>query len=55
MNTRKHPRTLDEAFGPYTSHKIHEPPTDYPWAWWACLTIIALFSVAATLLWGGQA
>lgn len=23
MNTRRHPRTLQEAFGPYTSSRIH--------------------------------
>ena len=25
MNTRKYPRTLQEAFGPYTSRQIDEP------------------------------
>lgn len=25
MNTRKHPRTLQEAFGPYTSRDFAEP------------------------------
>ena len=25
MNTRRHPRTLNEAFGPYTSTQIEEP------------------------------
>lgn len=25
MNTRRYPRTMQEAFGPYTSHDIHEP------------------------------
>lgn len=24
MNTRKFPRTMQEAFGPYTSHDLHE-------------------------------
>jgi hypothetical protein len=24
--TRRHPRTLQEAFGPYTSHEIHQKP-----------------------------
>lgn len=30
MSTRKHPRTLQEAFGPYTSSRIDElqPPMD---------------------------
>lgn len=26
MNTRRYPRTLNEAFGPYTSHYIAEKP-----------------------------
>lgn len=25
MNTRRYPRTLQEAFGPYTDNQIHEP------------------------------
>lgn len=25
MNTRKFPRTMQEAFGPYTDHRIYEP------------------------------
>ena len=29
MNTRKHPRTLQEAFGPYTSREIAEQPMDW--------------------------
>lgn len=24
-NTRRYPRTMQEAFGPYTSSQIHEP------------------------------
>ena len=31
MNTRKYPRTLNEAFGPYCSPKIDEPVTPYDW------------------------
>ena len=26
MNARKFPRTLSQAFGPYTDNVIHEPP-----------------------------
>jgi hypothetical protein len=26
MTTRRHPRTLVEAFGPYTSHTVHPMP-----------------------------
>ena len=28
MNSRKYPRTLQEAFGPYTSHHVEEPALD---------------------------
>jgi hypothetical protein len=28
MNTRRYPRTLQEAFGPYTDDRIHEPAPD---------------------------
>lgn len=28
MQTRKYPRTLTEAFGPYTDNQIHEPEPD---------------------------
>ena len=31
MNTRKYPRTMSEAFGPYTSTVIHEPPSKADW------------------------
>ena len=27
QTVRKHPRTLQEAFGPYTSRDVHEPVT----------------------------
>lgn len=30
MNTRRHPRTLQEAFGPYTSRQIDEPKRPTP-------------------------
>ena len=32
MQTRKHPRTMSEAFGPYTDHNLHplyDPEDDY--------------------------
>ena len=30
MNTRRHPRTLEEAFGPYTSKEFAEPEDPMP-------------------------
>lgn len=32
MTTRRHPRTLVEAFGPYTSHTVHPMPQPVPMA-----------------------
>lgn len=29
-NTRKYPRTMKEAFGPYTSDQLASPSTDEP-------------------------
>jgi hypothetical protein len=40
---KRFPRSLDEAFGPHTSHDIAEPedePTGYPLLWWAAMTIV---------------
>ena len=31
MNTRSYPRTLQQAFGPYTSNQIEEPQREYDW------------------------
>ncbi len=46
MQTRRHPRTLNEAFGPYTSHDIYEPPESFPWTWWTCIAAMALVALA---------
>jgi len=31
MNSRKYPRTLQEAFGPYCSRDIQEPYDEFKW------------------------
>lgn len=55
MNTRKHPRTMQEAFGPYTSHGIVEDtnpmhPTDVVILIGCALSVVGL---ALTLfIWG---
>ena len=41
MNPRKHPRTLSEAFGPYTSHHITEP-RERRWQDWALYAVAVL-------------
>jgi len=41
MNPRKYPRTLAEAFGPYTSHHITEP-RERRWQDWALYAVAVL-------------
>jgi hypothetical protein len=53
MNTRKFPRTLQEAFGPYTTNQIEEAKEPYQWApqfpifigfyAWAVILMIVVF------------
>lgn len=50
---RKHARTMQEAFGPYTSREITEPPC--PMDWQDKVVIAGCFAVAvmfAVLAWG---
>ncbi len=56
MNTRKYPRTMTEAFGPYTDNKLHEPdcePGDFKdeLVFWGS-TIAGLAALAIMLIWG---
>jgi hypothetical protein len=46
MQTRKYPRTLNEAFGPYCTPYIdEEDSTDYPTAWWVAIVVISIISL----------
>lgn len=50
---RRHPRTLQEAFGPYTSRHISTEgpkPSGYSVGWWLMITAIALASAWAVTL-----
>jgi len=53
MSTGKFARTMQQAFGPYTSHALHplpEPihPSDKI-VMWGCVAAIALMAVAAVM------
>lgn len=57
-NTRKYPRTMQEAFGPYTSHQlagIEQPQAKMPLAdkivLGACLVGLLMLFVAVALDW----
>lgn len=47
MNTRKYPRTMSEAFGPYTSYTIEEQRADYSAGWWAWMAVCAILTLVA--------
>lgn len=53
MNTRRHPRTLNEAFGPYTSHHIEEPRparmtrSDKAFTWFCAVVLVGAITAAA--------
>ena len=53
MNTRKYPRTMAEAFGPYTSNQLEPMPetgtvTDVP----LILAAVAARAASALFVWG---
>lgn len=45
MQTRKYPRTMQEAFGPYTGREIHDQDTGYSTAWWAALGVVSVIAM----------
>lgn len=48
MQTRRYPRTMAEAFGPYTSRDLQPMPDkspDYGAGWWIAITLIALVAL----------
>ena len=53
MNTRKYPRTLEEAFGPYARGPVVEPTDQMPKAdaavLWICCAAAAVVAVLAIL------
>jgi hypothetical protein len=52
MNTRKYPRTMNEAFGPYSNGPIHEPSRPMDWQDRVVLTaaVIAAICVIAIMV-----
>lgn len=47
MQTRKYPRTLQEAFGPHTSNEIYDQDdrAGYGRAWWLAMLVISSISI----------
>ena len=54
MTTKKFPRTMQEAFGPYTSHAIAEPSRPYDWqdrrVMATCIAVVVCLVIASA--WG---
>ena len=53
MNTRRYPRTLQQAFGPYTDNTLHpmREPANRRWQDWAIylIAVITLAVLAAVI------
>lgn len=50
---KRFPRTLEEAFGPYTARQIHEDqPRGFSPAWWASMVAVSVVSVVVITLTG---
>lgn len=50
-STRRHPRTLQEAFGPYACGPIHPmPERDYGARWWLALAVLAVVTLSLVIV-----
>lgn len=47
INSRRHPRTMSEAFGPYTSNDLQpmREERNYSAAWWWAMWVIAVITL----------
>ena len=52
MNSRKYPRTIEEAFGPYERGPVEPMREDYSNGWWWAMGIIAVFTVVIVVMTG---
>lgn len=50
MNTRRYPRTLKEAFGPYTDNRICEPAPTSGRSATIVLAVVYVVAIGAVLL-----
>ena len=50
MNTRKYPRTMAEAFGPYTSNQLEPMPEADPVTTDVALVLASVAAVALTVV-----
>ena len=51
MTTRKYPRTLQQAFGPYADNRLHPMPDTRPMDWQDTIVIAGcIFAVLALLI-----
>ena len=51
MNTRRYPRTLQEAFGPYTSREVLPMREPDAWGRHGMGALVVLLVVAVVLVW----
>lgn len=43
LHTKRMPRTMNEAFGPYA--ELETEPNAYPFYWWVCMSVICAFAL----------
>jgi len=41
----KHPRTMQEAFGPYTNDYIYDDDPAHPWLFWLVVGVTVLWAI----------
>ena len=41
----KHPRTMQEAFGPYTSNDVYDDSPAETWTFWLAVSVTILLAV----------
>ena len=51
MNARRHPRTLQEAFGPYTSREVLPMLENDTWGRFGMGALVVIAIVAVVIIW----
>jgi len=45
LMNHKHPRTMQEAFGPYTNDYIYDDDPAHPWLFWLVVGVTVLWAI----------
>jgi hypothetical protein len=53
MQTRRYPRTMQEAFGPYTSNDLRAPDEKAGGGWYVAIVLACFAAIGVMLAWRG--